>query len=182
MVRLNSPDARVPTLMGAASRTVAGQFIETEGTALGTWTFDVFIPAYAIIQDIGILNEVVWGATVAAITVGDYGFIAATGLIDTGTEIDADGFYVDLLVHAAADITAGQSVNFKHINDASEGAYLPANLAPQTVIGDGLIASVDRWLRFSLLTTSAVGTAAGITYMYVTYALPEMDATSWVAT
>ncbi len=182
MARLNSPDPRNANLIGSAVRMVAGQLVETDGSALGTWNFDVKIPAYAVILDIGVANEVVWGATAAVLDIGDYAIVTATGLIDADTAINADGFFMDLSLVSGGDIAAGAFSNFNHVVDASEGAYLAANLAPQTVTGDGIIALVDRWLRFSVLTTSAVGTAAGITYVYVIYALPEFDTATVTAT
>lgn len=179
MTRLNGLDRRAPTLSPNAVRVVGGQFIETDSDdQLGTWTFDVFIPAYAVVQDIIVCNEVLWGATSATMDVGDYAVDSDTGGIDATTELDADGFYDGLTLISGGNVLAGESVDFAHVEDAVDGAYLSLTDTHQV---NGRIHTADRFIRFELTTGTAAGTQAGKTFVYVVYATPELDESTFAA-
>lgn len=177
MARLNSPDPRNANLSPGAARVVGGQFIETDsGGVLGTFNLDIYVPAYAVIEDIIVSCEVLFGATTALMDVGDYGVITATGLIDT--ELDANGFYAGLSIISGGNVLAGESVDFAHVEDAVDGAYLSLTDTHQI---DGRTHTADRYVRFQLVTGSAVGTQAGKLFCYLKYAVPELDVPTFTA-
>ena len=179
MARLNSVDPRAPNLNPAAVRVAAAQFIETDSSdQLGEWTADIKIPAYAIVLDIKVQNEVVWGATSAAMVVGDYAVDTDTGGIDTDTALDADGFYTAVSLVSGGTIAAGGTLDFAHCPDAVDGAYLTLT---DVVEANGLMHTADRYIRASITTGTAAGTQAGKTFVYVVYAVPELDASTFTA-
>lgn len=177
MARLNSVDPRNSTLHQGAVRVAAGQMIETDSSdQLGTWVYDVYIPAYALIQDIIVQNEVEWGATSATLVVGDYTVDSDDGSIST--VIDADGFYTAVSLVNGGTIASGGTLDFAHTPDAVDGAYLTLT---DVVEANGLMHTADRWIRASLTTATAAGTQAGKTFIYVVYMVPELDASTFTA-
>ena len=175
MARINSVDPRAPTLSPSAVRVVGGQLIEADGTAPGTYVLDVIIPAYAVILDVLIHSEELWTAdTSAKLDVGLYESSGGT----IGSVIDADEIWVDVNLKAT-DLTKGQSLNF---NFDSQGG-IPGGMLSEGSNTHNLdvVADDERQIRFSVLTVGTVGTA-GETYVYVVYAVPEMDTATFTAT
>lgn len=174
MARLNTVDWRAPTLSPSAVRVVGGQINETDGTAAGVYNFDVFIPAYAYILDVIVHNEAVWDAgTDADLVVGLYEDDGGS----ISTVIDADEIWLSTSLKAT-DLTAGQSIRF---NYDSQGGVAGGMLSEGTNTHQLNAAdAADRWIRATVTTTGTLGTA-GKTYIYVMYALPEMDACTFTA-
>jgi hypothetical protein len=173
MARINSVDWRAPTLSPSALRVVGGQLLEADGTAAGVYTFDVFIPAYAVVLDVVIHNEALWTAgTSATLETGFYS--VSDGAIST--VIDADDIYAAVNLKAT-DLLAGAALSFGW-GGGKEGD-LQGVVATQDALID-VMDVVDRFLRTKVTTVGTVGTA-GKTYVYVLYALPEMDAASFAA-
>jgi hypothetical protein len=173
MARINAVDWRAPTLSPSALRVVGGQLIEADGSAAGVYTLDVFIPAYALVANVTVHNEALWTAgTSAGLEVGFYS--VADGAIST--VIDADDIFtaVDL---KATDLLAGEGIDFNR-GGGVEGD-LNGVVATQLHLIDAVDA-VDRFIRFKVTTVGTVGTA-GKTYVYVQYALPEMDPATFTA-
>lgn len=141
-------------------RVQAARFVEN---GAGTYTFDVVIPAYAVILDIVVYAEALWtAATSASMEVGTYAYSSGT----VGSAVDADGFFtaVDL---KATDLLADESVNFDRAGGV-EGAFLAGTATHWT---DRLSAS-DRVVRFSAVSVGA-GTA-GRTVCAVIFAKPVL--------
>jgi hypothetical protein len=173
MARINSVDWRAPTLSPSAVRVVGGQLIESEGSAAGVYTFDVFVPAYAAVLDVVVHGEALWTAgTSATLECGFYS--VSSGAIST--VIDADDIYaaVDL---KATDLLAGESLSLAWAG--GKAGDFGGVVATQTQLIDQMDA-IDRFIRFKVTTVGTVGTA-GKTYVYVMYALPEMDAATFAA-
>ena len=173
MARLNSVDPRNSNLAPGAVRIVGGQLVEADGTAAGTYTFDVKIPAYAVILDVIVHNEALWTAgTAANLIVGLYGDSDNS----VGTVIDADEIFTSASLKAT-DLTAGQSLAFARVGGVAGGMLSEGSSSHYLDIVD----TVDRWIRFSVTPTGTVGDA-GITYVYVVYGVPEIDASDFAAT
>jgi hypothetical protein len=133
---------------------VIGGYFEEDGA--GTYNFDVFVPAGAIIDDIGIHGEVLWAAaTSASMEVGDYAAVRNDNSDgwEISTAIDADGFFTAVNLKAT-DLTAGQSLSFDSRGATEAGAYL-ADTATQWVERFSL---VDRYVRFSVVSVGAGAT------------------------
>lgn len=143
-------------------RVEAARFVEN---GAGTYTFDVVIPAYAVIQDILVYQEALWTAgTSASLEVGDYAYSAGT----VGSALDADGFWtaVDL---KATDLLANESLAFAFPGAAADaGAYLDGTA---THILNRMSTS-DRVIRFSIVSVGA-GTA-GRTVVAAIYVKPRL--------
>jgi hypothetical protein len=175
MTRIEGLDARYPTLSPGAVRVVGGQFDETDSDdTLGTWTLDVFVPAYGVIQDIIIDNEVVWGATAATLVAGDYE--VSSGAV--GDALDADGFYTAVDLTSGGTIAAGGALCFANTPDAVDGAYKSLT---DVVEANGRIHTADRFIRIAITTGTAAGTQAGSTFAYVVYSVPEMTESTFTA-
>jgi hypothetical protein len=173
MARINSLDPRNPNLGSGAVRVVGGQLVEADGSAAGVYTFDVLLPAYAYLMDVGIHAEALWDAgTSAALECGFYS--VASGAIST--VIDADDIFAAVNLKAT-DLAAGESINFCH-GGGQEGDLMGV-VATQLHLIDAVDA-VDRFIRFKVTTVGTVGTA-GFTYGYVVYAIPEMDTATFTA-
>ena len=134
------------------------------------YTFDVFVPAGAMILDILVHNEVLWDdGTSAAMEVGDYASSTDdNGQPAIGAAIDADGFFtaIDL---KATDLVAGESVNVGEKNGGVLGAWINADSV------DERVSLVDRFIRFSVACGGADG-SAGRTYCAVMLAQPPVAA------
>ena len=175
MARLNSVDPRNANLAPGAVRVVGGQLIESDGPAAGVYTFDVKLPAYAVLLDVVIHNEALWTAdTSATLETGFYSVDSDTGAISTA--IDADDIYAAVNLKAT-DLVAGAALSFAW-GGGVEGD-LQGVVATQDFLTDA-VDVVDRFIRTKVTTVGTVGTA-GKTYVYVIYALPEMDAATFVA-
>ena len=174
MARINAVDWRAPTLSPSAVRCVGGQFIESEGSAPGTYNLDVFVPAFAPILECIVHSDTLWTAdTSAKMNVGTYE--VSSGAV--GTVIDLDEIYTDINLKAT-DLVITESVGF------NGAAGLHGDMTGVVATQDSYINRVDdidRFVRFSLLTVGTVGTA-GVTYVYLFYAVPEMDAVTFTAT
>lgn len=161
--------AKMDNLSSDVVRVKAARFVEN---GAGTYDFDVFIPAGAIILDITVAGEVLWtAATSASLEVGDYACTITNGVPVIGSAIDADGFFtaVDL---KATDLTQGQHINLVQTGGV-QGAYLPAidggsGATHNLQLSDG----VDRIVRFEVVSVGA-GTA-GRTYVSLAYAMPAV--------
>ena len=175
MARINAVDPRNPTLSSGAVRVVGGQLLEADGTAAGTYTFDVFLPAYAVLLDYVIHWEALWDAGTS--TTGDVGFwsVASDGTIDS--VIDVDDIY-DVIDMKQTDMAAGEQWSFAWAGGQHGDAT--GVVATQDKLVD-TCDTIDRYVRFTVTTVGTLGTA-GKTYAYCIYALPEMDATDFSAT
>jgi len=168
MVRINSLDERAPTLSPSAVRVVGFQLLEAELSAAGHWYADVKLPAYSYLMDVVIHAEELWTAgTTAPILTGLF-LVDADGAIAAEEGTNAIFGSIDLL---ATDLTKGQSVSFARAGGKSGGNLTEGSSTHYL----NAMADHDRILRFNVTTTGAVTTALGETYVYVFYALPEMD-------
>jgi hypothetical protein len=169
MVRLNTVDPRAPNLSPNAVRVVGCQFLESRLPAAGTWDFDVKIPAYGVVLDVIVHAEEVWTAgTSATLNAGMY-TVDADGVLSA--EEDLDGIYaaIDML---ATDLTKGQSLTFNRAGGKG-GAMLTEGTSTHLL---DIVGDTDRILRVNVTTVGTVTTALGETYVYVIYAVPELDA------
>jgi hypothetical protein len=173
MARLNSLDPRNSTLAPGAVRVVGGQILEADGSAAGVYTFDVKLPAYAMLLDVVIHNEALWTAgTSATLECGFYS--DSSGAIST--VIDADDIYAAVNLKAT-DLLAGAALALAWAG--GKHGDLAGVVATQDALID-VVDAVDRWVRTKVTTVGTVGTA-GKTYVYVVYAIPEMDAATFTA-
>jgi hypothetical protein len=109
-----------------------------------TYTYDVLIPAGAIITDIRVINQVLWAAgTSASLEVGDFTNAA------TPVAIDADGFFtaVDL---KATDLIATEGISFEAAGGV-QGAYSTGTLTQW----NNLYKATERILRFEVVSVGA---------------------------
>ena len=171
MVRLNTVDPRAPNLSPNALRVVGAQFLESALPAAGTWTFDVKIPAYALLKDVIVHAEELWNNGTAAAMVAGVFNVDADGAIDTTSEEGTNAIYgsTDLL---ATDLTKGQSMSFNRAGGKG-GAMLTEGSSTHwlNAVGD-----TDRFVRVNITTTGTPNaTPTGETYVYVVYAVPELD-------
>jgi hypothetical protein len=174
MTRINTLDRRAPTLSSSAVRVVGGQFVETQGSAAGTYVHDVFIPAYALLIDSYVHADTLFTAgTSAKLDVGFWSVVS--GVIDA--VIDVDDVYDDIDVKAT-DLLITHSISLAWA--AGKHGNLGGVVATQDDLVDR-VDDVDRFLRYTLTTVGTVGTA-GEVYVYTTYALPEMDVATFTAT
>jgi len=174
MARINTVDRRNPTLGAGAVRIVGGAFVESDGSAAGTYNLDVFIPAYAVILDVICFTNVVFGAgTSAVLDVGTWS--VDSGVIDT--VIDVDDIF-DAVNVKATDLVHGESIS---LNFAG-GKH--GNMAGVVATQDAMIDQVDivdRFVKFQLVTVGTVATT-GRVYTYIVYGVPEMDPVTFTAT
>jgi hypothetical protein len=173
MARINVLDPRNSTLPSGAVRVVGGQLLEADGSAAGVYTFDVLLPAYAVLLDYVIHWEALW--TAGTSTTGEVGFYeVSSGAV--GDVIDADDIYsaIDM---KATDMAAGEQWSFAWAGGQAGDAM--GVVATQDKLVD-TVDTIDRFIRFKVTTVGTVGTA-GKTYAYAVYALPEMDATTFTA-
>lgn len=172
MANINALDPRAPNLNPNAVRCAGAQILESAGSAAGVYTADFVIPAYAVILDVIVHNEAVWDAgTNALMTVGLYESSGGT----IGDVIDADEIFTSTSLKAT-DLTAGQSISFLRAGGVGGGFITEGT---NTHWLDAMDAS-ERQIRVAVTTTGTVGTA-GKTYVYVLYAIPEMDAATFTA-
>jgi len=179
MARLNGLDPRNPTLSTGAVRVVGGQLIEADAAgdsrAAGTYTLNVKLPAYALLMDVAVVNQTVWDAG------PDADFICGLWSDDSGTidtVIDADEIWLSTSLKAT-DLTVGQGLNFNYDSQGGvAGGFLSEGTNTHTL---DAAESVDRWIQFLVTTTGTAG-SAGVTLVYVVYALPEMDESTYAAT
>lgn len=173
MARLNSLDPRNSNLSPGAMRVVGGQILEADGSAAGVYTFDVKLPAYAMLLDVVIHNEALWTAgTSATLETGFYS--DSSGAIST--VIDADDIYAAVNLKAT-DLLAGESLSLGWAG--GKAGDFGGVIATQTHLIDAVDA-VDRWIRTKVTTVGTVGTG-GKTYVYVVYAIPELDSATFTA-
>lgn len=173
MARINSVDPRAPNLNPNAVRIAGSQLNESEGTVAGTYRAAVKVPAYAVILDVIVHNEAVWGAaTDADMVVGLYG--DTDGAV--GTVIDADEIFTSCSLKAT-DLTAGQSISFLRPGGVA-GGFIAEGTSTHWL---DAVDVVDRWVVADVTTTGTVGTS-GKTYIYVVYGVPEMDEATFTAT
>ena len=174
MARINQVDWRAPTLSPSAVRIVGGQFIESEGTAAGTYTLDFFLPAFAPVLDVIVHSDTLWTAgTSAKMDVGFWSVV--DGAIDA--VIDVDDIFTDINLKAT-DLLITKSISL------GWAAGLHGDMAGVVATADEMtdrVDDVDRFVRFTLTTVGTVGTA-GVTYVYLMYGVPEMDAVTFTAT
>jgi len=174
MARINQVDWRAPTLSPSAVRIVGGQFIESEGTAAGTYTLDFFLPAFAPVLDVLVHSDTLWTAgTSAKMNVGFWS--VADGEIST--VIDVDDIFTDIDLKAT-DLLVTESVSLNR-GGGLEGDM--TGVVATQLHGIDVVDDVDRFVRFTLTTVGTVGTA-GVTYVYLMYGVPEMDAVTFTAT
>jgi hypothetical protein len=179
MARINVLDPRNPTLSSGAVRVVGGQILEADANgdtqAAGTYTFDVKLPAYALLQDVAVVNQTAWDAGT------DADFICGLYADDGGdidTVIDADEIWLSTSLKTT-DLAVGEGLNFNFDSQGGvAGGFLSQGTNTHTL---DAAESVDRWIRFLVTTTGTAG-SAGVTLVYVQYALPEMDESTYAAT
>lgn len=163
---------------GNLIRVKSGKIVEN---GAGTYNFDVFIPAGAIILDVLVHNEVLWAAgTSASLVAGDYASSNVDGSPTIGSAIDADGFIAATNVKAT-DLVAGESINFAWAG-GKNGAYVDkieqdegASPPDGNVHVRERVSLVDRFIRFTITSVGA-GTT-GTTFCAVVYARPTEVAT-----
>lgn len=167
MARVNSLDPRAPNLNPNAVRVAGIQLLEADPDtaaargAAGTVTGSVTVPAYAAILDIVVYQEAVWtDGTSATLKVGINGD-------------DDDTFYTGVNVKAT-DLTADQGITF-----LAAGGVGGTSLATATHILD-IMDTSDRQID-AIVTLGAGDGTAGKTYVYVVYAVPEMDVATYAA-
>jgi hypothetical protein len=179
MARINVLDTRAPTLSSSAVRVVGGQINEADAAgdtqAAGTYTLDVVLPSYAILLDVVVHAEVAWDAgTDADFICGLYESSGGT----IGTVIDADEIWLSTSLKTT-DLAVGESLNF---NFDSLGGVAGGFLSQGTNTHQLLAADADeRQIRFRVTTTGTAG-SAGVTLVYVVYALPEMEESTYAVT
>jgi len=148
------------------------QLLESEGGAAGVYRADLRLPAYATVLDVIVHNEELWTAgTSATLNVGT--FLDASG--DISTEIDSDGIYAAINLKAT-DLTKGQQLAFARAGGKG-GASLTEGTSTHYL---NLVVDDPFWISAVVTTVGTVGTA-GETYVYVVYALPEMDVAGFTA-
>lgn len=161
-------------LSGNVARVKTAQFNEN---GAGTYNFDVFLPAGAVISNIVIAAEVLWAAATSALMdVGDYAVASVTdGSPVIGSAINATGFFNQINLKAT-DLTQGQHVDFNRPG-GKQGTYVPfADPAAGSIAAGSdihplqLSDGVDRFLRFKIVSVGA-GTA-GRTFVAVEYLPP----------
>lgn len=139
----------------------------------GTYTFDVYVPAYALIKSLGAQAIALWTAgTAAALNVGDYAVVtdSTTGIKTVGAEIDLDGFFVDTNLKAT-DLTAAQSIS---LLGGGQGGEAGAYNAGTNTHWNNLVSATERWLRFAIVATGTNATA-GRTYLWAEIAYPLLN-------
>ena len=172
MVRLNSVDPRNPTLGPGAVRVAGMQIRESDGSVAGVYRKDFQIPAYGVLLDVWVHNEELWtAASSATLDVGT--FLDASGAIST--EIDADGIFAAISLKAT-DLTKGQALAFARVGGKG-GAQLTEGSSSHYL---NLVKDDPFWVSAVVTTVGTVGTA-GETYVYVMYAVPEMDPATFTA-
>lgn len=156
-------------LPAGATRTYAALITEA---GAGTYNFDVFLPAYSVIQNLGAQAIAVWdAATSAVMQIGDYAVTtdSTTGVKTVGAAIDLDGFFINTDVKAT-DLTAAQSIS---LLGGGQGGEAGAYNAGSNTHWNSLTSSSERWLRFAITSVGA-GTA-GRTYLWATVAYPLLN-------
>ena len=179
MARINVLDPRNPTLSSGAVRVVGGQINEADAAgdtqAAGTYTLNVVIPAFAVILDVAVVNQTVWDAGTDALLI--VGLWASTGGV-IGSVIDADEIWLSTSLKSS-DLSVGQGLNF---NLDSQGGVAGGMLSEGSNTHSlDAAESVERQVQFLVTTTGNAG-SAGITLVYVVYALPEMEESTYAAT
>lgn len=166
MTRLNSLDPRAPTLSPSAVRVAGLQFHEADSAgnargAAGTITGSVVVPAYAALLDIVVYAEALWDdGTSAALKIGING--------------DDDDTFFTAVNLKATDLTADQAISF-----AFAGGVGGTSLSTATHVLD-VLDGADRTID-AIVTLGAGDGTAGKTYVYVVYAVPELDDTTYAA-
>lgn len=142
----------IDNIAPVVQRVKAGRIVEN---GAGTYNFDVVVPAYAIISDIGVVAEALWtAATSASLVCGVVGddvdtFFAATNL-------------------KATDLTLGQSIDFY-----AAGGVGGASSTGTLTHWDDRYSTSERTVRFTVTSVGA-GTA-GRTVCYVEYLVPTLE-------
>jgi hypothetical protein len=163
---ITTPVITAPSGASSTGMMIAKRVLFTENATNTTHTGTVAIPAGAWVYDIQVTNQALWGATSAALTIGDSG--------------DADGYFAsvdckatDLVVGEVLSVFQG-SIDTDGLWGGKQGSYLVAatgrrgptatNFGPYYAAGSNIIGVM------------AVGTPAattGRTIMTVTYAVGE---------
>ena len=148
----------VDNIAPVVQRVKAARIVEQ---GAGEYIFDVVIPAYAVISDIGVVAEALWtAATSASLDVG---------IVDD----DVDTFYTTVNLKAT-DLTLGQSVSFSHA-----GGVAGASESGTATHIDDRYSTSERTVRFEVNSVGA-GTA-GRTICYVEYLVPTLESASFTA-
>jgi len=143
-----APNADVPVWNGAShARWSWGRMLYSNGAAAGVHTVAIYLPAYAILLDVGIIGVALWNqGTSASLIAGDAdddnGFIVATDMKAT-----------ELLAGEAVFVGAGTAMAGGRI-----GAYVANS---QWAVGGGTTSGIYRTTaRVVTFTLTTVGTAA----------------------
>lgn len=142
----------IDNIAPVVQRVKAGRIVEN---GAGTYNFDVVIPAYAIISDIGVIAEALWTAATSA--------TLDVGIVDD----DVDTFY-DAVNLKATDLLAGESLSF-----AAEGGKAGASAVGTLTHWADRYSTSARTIRFTVTSVGA-GTA-GRTVCYVEYQVPQLE-------
>jgi hypothetical protein len=153
---------------------VGFQMLESALSAAGTYVADVKLPAYACLLDVVVHAEEVWNAGTSAVLDCGLYTVDSEGVISS--EEDLNGIYaaIDML---ATDLTKGQSLTFNRAGGKG-GAMLTEGTSTHLL---DIVGDTDRIVQTIITTTGTVGTL-GETYVYVIYAIPELDASVNVLT
>lgn len=145
------------------------RFVEADGTAAGTWTGTVKIPAGAFLIDCLVYASAVWTATTSAtLQVGS----------SAGTGFDLDGFYaaVDL---KATDLTAGQSLALGREGGKSGATFTEGSSSHLL----NAWCPDERTMKATVVTVGApVTTKPGDTTVQFLYTYASPSKAAWVAT
>lgn len=156
----------VSSALSVAGVPVTRAVLFSENATNTTHTGTIEIPAGAFLQNIQIVNKVLWGATSASLDVGDLddpdGWFATVDLKAT-----------DLLVGEVLDITNAENWG------GTQGAYLVAATGRKGRTTAGIDSGIYYGAACEVVGTITVGTPAvttGRTLMAVTYVVPAQAA------
>ena len=148
----------VDNIAPVVQRVKAARIVEQ---GAGEYIFDVTIPAYAVISDIGVVAEALWDAATSAALV--------VGIVDD----DVDTFFASTNLKAT-DLTLGQSISF-----TQSGGLAGASNTGTNTHWDDRYSTSERTLRFEVNSVGA-GTA-GRTICYVEYLVPTLESATFTA-
>jgi hypothetical protein len=167
LANINSLDPRAPNLNPNAVRVAGIQLNEADSAgnargAAGAVAGSVTIPANGIILDVAVAAEALWDDGTSAV-------------LNVGIGADADAIYAAINVKAT-DLTQGQTLNFNRAGGKGGVAVTEGTSTHLLNVHDTAAITVTA----SVAQGAGDGTA-GITYVYVVYAIPEMDDGAYTA-
>ena len=168
MARLNELDPRNPTLGSGAVRVAAVQLFEANPAtgdgigAAGTVSKAVTVPAYGVLMDVIVHNEALWDDGTSAV-------------LNIGIGADEDSIF-DAVNLKATDLTAAQSISFG-AQGGKGGVTITEGTSTHWL---GIADASDITVNIKA-TVGAGDGSAGKTFVYVVYAVPELDVPTYAA-